>query len=69
MVGRKWVELRWKVRSLAPPIITDNYDSHLELSEATEEETDAKTANQGETDEVSQLYVILLSLKGYPTIV
>lgn len=68
MVGRKWVELRWKVRSPAPPIITDNYDNHLEPSEETDE-TDAKTASQGETDEVSQLYVILLSLKGYPTIV
>jgi hypothetical protein len=54
MVGRKWVELRWKVRSPAPPIITDNYDNHLEPSEETEEETDAKAASQGETDEVSQ---------------
>ena len=47
-----------------PPIITNNYDGNLELSE-TEEGTDAKAASQGETEEVSQPYVILLSLKGY----
>ena len=53
MVGRKLVKLRWKVRSLAP-IITKNYDNYLESSEGTEEETDAKAASQGESDEVSQ---------------
>lgn len=42
------------MRSLAPPIITDNYDNHLELSEETEEELDAEAASQGETDDVSQ---------------
>jgi microfibrillar-associated protein 1 len=52
-----------------PPIITDNYDNHLEPSGETEEETDAEAASQGETDDVSQPHVILLSLKGYPTIV
>jgi hypothetical protein len=53
------------VRSLAPPpIIADDYDNRIELSEEMEEETDAKTASQGETDDVSQPYVImLLSLK------
>jgi hypothetical protein len=63
MVGRKWVELRWKVRTLSPPppIINDNYDNHLELSEEPEEETDAKTVSPGETDEVSQPYVLYYS--------
>ena len=69
MVGRKWVELRWKVRSLAPSIITNNYDNHLEQSDETEEETDAKAGSQGETDEVGQPYYTLLSLKVYPMIV
>lgn len=38
----------------SPRVITNDYDNHLEQSEETEEETDAKAASQLETDEVSQ---------------
>ena len=71
MVGRKWAELRWKVRSLAPPIITNNYDNHLEQSEETEEETDAKAASQLETDDVSQgvCYITLTKSLSYDSLV
>ena len=54
-----------------PPIITNNYDNHLEPSEETEEETDAKVASQLETDEVSQgiCYITLTKRLSYDSLV
>ena len=47
-----------------PLIITNDYDSYLELSEETEEESDTKSASRDETDEVSQppCYITLTKL-------
>jgi hypothetical protein len=68
-VGR--TEMEGALSCPTPPIITNNYDNHLEQSEETEEETDAKAASQLETDEVSQgvSYITLTKRLSYDSLV